>query len=167
MEIDPLRYKRPILSIVLNPGGKEMLSNDTEWCADRGIPFRRGYLFHGVTGSGKFSLIHTRACEPMFDIYSLPAIIVNLQRHAHCPRLPPPRALHHPSEDLDGAFARERLDPALSRPGPMYLWVEFRNTGKWQAEALFRNFFPSMEESATKNAEMEKDLRVHSSQLMD
>ncbi|KZP27482.1 hypothetical protein FIBSPDRAFT_948416 [Athelia psychrophila] len=95
----------------------------------------------------------------MFDIYSLPAIIVNLQRHAHCPRLPPPRALHHPSEDLDGAFAWSRLDPALSRPGPMYLWVEFRNTGKWQAEALFRNFFPSMEESATKNAEMEKELR--------
>ncbi|KZP06052.1 hypothetical protein FIBSPDRAFT_966776 [Athelia psychrophila] len=130
-----------------------------KWCADRGIPFRRGYLFHGVPGSGKSSLIHARACEPMFDIYSLPAIIVNLQRHAHCPRLPPPRALHHPSEDLDGAFTRERLDPALSRPGPMDLWVEFRNTGKWQAEALFRNFFPSMEESATKNAEMEKEMR--------
>ncbi|KAF4610002.1 hypothetical protein D9613_010330 [Agrocybe pediades] len=36
----------------------------------------------------------------------------------------------------------ERLDPALSRPGRMDVWVEFKNATKWQAEALFRNFFP-------------------------
>ncbi|KZP10142.1 hypothetical protein FIBSPDRAFT_963327 [Athelia psychrophila] len=53
----------------------------------------------------------------------------------------------------------ERLDPALSHPGHMDVRVEFRNAGKWQAEALFCNFFPSTEESATKNAEMEKELR--------
>jgi chaperone BCS1 len=40
----------------------------------------------------------------------------------------------------------ERLDAALSRPGRMDVWVEFKNASKWQAEALFRNFFPSMEE---------------------
>jgi len=40
----------------------------------------------------------------------------------------------------------ERLDPALSRPGRMDVWVEFKNASKWQAEALFRNFFPSMDE---------------------
>ena len=40
----------------------------------------------------------------------------------------------------------ERLDPALSRPGRMDVWVEFRNASKWQAEALFRNFFPSTED---------------------
>ena len=40
----------------------------------------------------------------------------------------------------------ERLDPALSRPGRMDVWVEFRNASRWQAEALFRNFFPSTEE---------------------
>jgi mitochondrial chaperone BCS1 len=28
----------------------------------------------------------------------------------------------------------------------MDVWVEFKNASKWQAEALFRNFFPSMEE---------------------
>lgn len=37
----------------------------------------------------------------------------------------------------------ERLDPALSRPGRMDVWIEFKNASKWQAEALFRNFFPS------------------------
>lgn len=40
----------------------------------------------------------------------------------------------------------ERLDPALSRPGRMDVWIEFKNASPWQAEALFRNFFPSSEE---------------------
>ena len=28
----------------------------------------------------------------------------------------------------------------------MDVWVEFRNASKWQAELLFRNFFPSTDE---------------------
>jgi len=40
----------------------------------------------------------------------------------------------------------ERLDPALSRPGRMDVWVEFKNASRWQAEALFRNFFPCEED---------------------
>ena len=43
----------------------------------------------------------------------------------------------------------ERLDPALSRPGRMDVWIEFKNASPWQAEALFRNFFPSSEEELT------------------
>ena len=48
----------------------------------------------------------------------------------------------------------ERLDPALSRPGRMDVWVEFKNASKWQAEALFRNFFPSAEEDEPTEAEL-------------
>jgi len=40
----------------------------------------------------------------------------------------------------------EKLDSALSRPGRMDVWIEFRNASKWQAEALFRNFFPCVED---------------------
>ena len=40
-----------------------------QWYADRGIPFRRGYLLHGVPGSGKSSLIHALAGALMLDIY--------------------------------------------------------------------------------------------------
>lgn len=36
----------------------------------------------------------------------------------------------------------ERLDPALSRPGRMDVWVNFKNATKWQAEGIFKNFFP-------------------------
>jgi len=36
----------------------------------------------------------------------------------------------------------DRLDPALSRPGRMDVWVDFKNATKWQAEELFKNFFP-------------------------
>jgi mitochondrial chaperone BCS1 len=57
----------------------------------------------------------------------------------------------------------ERLDPALSRPGRMDVWIEFKNATKWQAEALFKNFFPSSdtdeaEETDVDEAEMEAEL---------
>ncbi|GJE89993.1 P-loop containing nucleoside triphosphate hydrolase protein [Phanerochaete sordida] len=219
------RHKRPMSSIVLNPGVKEMLLSDTKdflksekWYADRGIPFRRGYLLHGVPGSGKSSLIHAIAGELMLDIYvvSLSSSWINDSTLTTLMGRVPARCIVL-LEDLDAAFTRstsrdeeatgspesktssnssestdshsrsrrhnkehlsdvntlslsgllnaldgvaasegrilfattnhlERLDPALSRPGRMDVWVEFRNASKWQAELLFRNFFPSSDE---------------------
>ncbi|RDX39682.1 hypothetical protein OH76DRAFT_1424159, partial [Lentinus brumalis] len=56
------RLERPMSSIVLSPGVKEMLLADIEdvlnsvkWYADCGIPFRGGYPLHDVPGSGKSS----------------------------------------------------------------------------------------------------------------
>jgi mitochondrial chaperone BCS1 len=37
----------------------------------------------------------------------------------------------------------ERLDPALSRPGRMDVWVNFTHATKFQAEGIFKCFFPS------------------------
>ncbi|EGO00466.1 hypothetical protein SERLA73DRAFT_89460 [Serpula lacrymans var. lacrymans S7.3] len=227
------RHKRPMSSIVLNPGVKEMLLNDTrdflkseKWYADRGIPFRRGYLLHGVPGSGKSSLIHAIAGELMLDIYvvSLSSSWISDSTLQTLMGRVPARCIVL-LEDLDAAFTRsvtrdknstgtpdsssatseegnsspeptssansrhkrhnkdhisdvntlslsgllnaldgvaaaegrilfattnhlERLDPALSRPGRMDVWIEFKNASKWQAEALFRNFFPSTEDDA-------------------
>ncbi|KAF8634293.1 hypothetical protein AX17_004246 [Amanita inopinata Kibby_2008] len=241
------RHKRPMSSIVLNPGVKEMLLNDTKdflksekWYADRGIPFRRGYLLHGVPGSGKSSLIHAIAGELMLDIYvvSLSASWISDSTLTTLMGRVPARCILL-LEDLDAAFTRstsrdnsskdekdekgregntnfsnsatsggststsnsssrrrgrssdqlsdvntlslsgllnaldgvaaaegrilfattnhlERLDPALSRPGRMDVWVEFKNASKWQAEALFRNFFPSTEDECTEPIDEEE-----------
>ncbi|KAK6977499.1 P-loop containing nucleoside triphosphate hydrolase protein [Favolaschia claudopus] len=212
------RHKRPLGSIVLDPGVKEMLLGDArdflgseKWYNDRGIPFRRGYLLHGVPGSGKSSLIHAIAGELMLDIYVVSlssAWISDTVLMSLMGRVPKGAILL--LEDLDAAFTRsvsrmdgegssgegsetkrrsrdkfrerdtmselntlslsgllnaldgvaaaegrilfattnhlEKLDSALSRPGRMDVWVEFKNASKWQAEALFRNFFPSSDE---------------------
>ncbi|KAH9073493.1 P-loop containing nucleoside triphosphate hydrolase protein [Lactarius deliciosus] len=72
------RPKRPLNSIVLDEGTKELLLDDArdfmkskKWYADRGIPFRRGYLLYGAPGSGKTSIIHSLAGELGLDIYIL------------------------------------------------------------------------------------------------
>ncbi|PVG02471.1 P-loop containing nucleoside triphosphate hydrolase protein [Serendipita vermifera] len=213
------RHKRPLSSIVLNPGVIEMLLADAKdflrserWYANRGIPYRRGYLLHGTPGSGKSSLIHAIAGELALDVYvvSLSASWVNDSSLTTLLGRIPARSILL-LEDIDAAFTRstsrdsdstgapdanktigpekkeeaenntkaadvntltlsgllnaldgmqasesrilfcttnhlERLDPALSRPGRMDVWIEFRNASKHQAEGLFRNFFPAVEE---------------------
>lgn len=37
----------------------------------------------------------------------------------------------------------------------MDVWVEFKNASKWQAESLFRNFFPSTDDEEISEAELE------------
>ncbi|KAG6833139.1 hypothetical protein H0H87_010853 [Tephrocybe sp. NHM501043] len=70
------RAKRSLNSIVLDPGVKDVLLEDARdflqsktWYAERGIPFRRGYLLYGAPGSGKTSMIHCMAGELKLDVY--------------------------------------------------------------------------------------------------
>jgi len=130
------RHKRPMASIVLNPGVKEMLLDDArdflksekvqlrlcstppppllinllllpQWYADRGIPFRRGYLLHGVPGSGKSSLIHALAGQLQLDIYvvSLSASWISDNTLTALMGRVPARCVLL-LEDLDAAFVR-------------------------------------------------------------
>jgi len=54
--------KRPLDSVILEDGAAETIVHDMEqflaseeWYASLGIPYRRGYLFHGPPGTGKSS----------------------------------------------------------------------------------------------------------------
>ena len=76
------RPKRPMESIILDPGLKDMILADAQefmasetWYSERGLPYRRGYLFHGCPGSGKTSLVHALAGALGLDIY-----IINLNK---------------------------------------------------------------------------------------
>ncbi|TFL07381.1 BCS1 N terminal-domain-containing protein [Pterulicium gracile] len=69
------RRKRPLKSVVLREGVGERLEEDVRkfldrrnWYADRGIPYRRGYLLHGPPGSGKTSFIQSLAGSMNYDI---------------------------------------------------------------------------------------------------
>lgn len=72
------RPARPLSSVTLPAGQAEAVLADARafldsevWYADRGIPYRRGYLFHGPPGSGKTSLIRAIAGELSLPIYIL------------------------------------------------------------------------------------------------
>lgn len=74
------RPSRPLSTVVLDERQKEMfvddirdyLETDTrKWYADRGIPYRRGYLLHGPPGTGKSSLSFAVAGKFGLKIYVL------------------------------------------------------------------------------------------------
>lgn len=69
---------RPMDSVILPPGTTERLVADisaflkgAEWYRRRGIPYRRGYLFHGLPGTGKSSLVQAVACALNLPLYAL------------------------------------------------------------------------------------------------
>jgi len=67
---------RPMSTVVVD-GGDEFLEDArwffhaSQWYAGRGIPYRRGYLFHGVPGTGKTSFVLALATELSRPVYVL------------------------------------------------------------------------------------------------
>ncbi|PCH36314.1 nucleoside triphosphate hydrolase protein [Wolfiporia cocos MD-104 SS10] len=108
------RPKRPLNSIILDPGIKELLLNDArdfldsrEWYADRGIPFRRGYLLYGAPGSGKTSMIQSIAGELGLDVYILTLSRPGMDDNTLCELISElPRRCIALMEDIDAAFRR-------------------------------------------------------------
>ena len=75
-----MRPSRPMGTVVLDDKQKAMVLKDINdflhprtprWYANRGIPYRRGYLFHGPPGTGKTSLSFALAGVFGLDIYCL------------------------------------------------------------------------------------------------
>ncbi|KAH9893419.1 P-loop containing nucleoside triphosphate hydrolase protein [Cubamyces lactineus] len=106
--------KRPMCSVILDPGVFELVLDDArdflrsrQWYADRGIPFRRGYLLYGAPGAGKTSMIHSIAGELGLNIYILSLTVMSLDDNGlkaligHLPE-----ACIVLIEDIDAAFHR-------------------------------------------------------------
>ncbi|KAI0047937.1 P-loop containing nucleoside triphosphate hydrolase protein [Auriscalpium vulgare] len=108
------RPKRPINSIILDAGVKELILDDARdflksktWYSERGIPFRRGYLLYGAPGSGKTSIIHSLAGELGLDIYIISLSKFGLDDttlNSLISSLPPECIAI--MEDIDAAFTR-------------------------------------------------------------
>lgn len=72
------RDPRPLSSVFLPDNCAELVTSDIEaffanqyWYTERGIPWQRRYLFHGVPGSGKTSLIVALAGHFRMNLYIL------------------------------------------------------------------------------------------------
>ncbi|EBA18468.1 AAA ATPase [Roseobacter sp. SK209-2-6] len=152
----------------------------SDWYAERGVPWRRGYLLYGPPGTGKSSLIRALASELSLDIATLDigraALSDDDLREAMM--CAPTRSLIA-IEDVDAVFAqrkggekrsgvsfsgllnaidgvaaqegralvmttnhKERLDPALIRPGRADVHTELGLVGAATARLLFERFFP-------------------------
>ncbi|KAF7721178.1 Complex III assembly protein translocase and chaperone [Apophysomyces ossiformis] len=106
------RRRRMLESVVLDTGIKERIVQDVrafigngKWYAERGIPYRRGYLLYGPPGSGKSSFIQALAGELEYNI-----CILNLSERGltddrlnHLLNNVPERSIML-LEDIDAAF---------------------------------------------------------------
>jgi chaperone BCS1 len=118
---------RPIESVVLPRDTKsrlledlqEFLGPDTrQWYREHGIPHKRGYLFYGVPGSGKTSLIQAVAGQFQYNICSIhlthPRLTDDSLREAV--NQAPKRSLLV-LEDVDAMFGKNR--EKLSQDSPL------------------------------------------------
>ncbi|KXJ70494.1 mitochondrial chaperone BCS1 [Aedes albopictus] len=106
------RKRRPLKSVVLDDGVSDRILRDCrefiqnpQWYADRGIPYRRGYLLYGPPGCGKSSFITALAGEIEFGICLLNLSERGLtdDRLNHLMNVAPQQSIIL-LEDIDAAF---------------------------------------------------------------
>jgi chaperone BCS1 len=178
------RPRRHPSSVVLEEGLAEDLIADARsflaselWYAQRGIPYRRGYLFHGPPGSGKTSFLTVMAGELGLDVYVISLgnplitddILADLMRgvpsrclvliedvDVDCAAVTVPGLLNA----IDGVAAQEgrllvlttnhpeKLPDSLTRAGRIDRKVLFGPATPPQARKLFLHFYDATTSSA-------------------
>lgn len=175
-------------SVILNKSQKDLIINDIshfyknqKWYNDLSIPYRRGYLLHGLPGTGKSSLIQmigkyfckdvyfVSLSNPKLDDESLITLCLNVGmnsilvfedidaifsgREQVNKTLLPGVTFSGLLNVLDGMVAghgrivflttnhKEKLDPALIRPGRIDFQMEFTYATKEQIVTLFERFY--------------------------
>ncbi|KAJ4293593.1 hypothetical protein N0V90_008876 [Kalmusia sp. IMI 367209] len=115
------RPSRPISTVSLDQEQKAMIVSDineylhpasARWYAARGIPYRRGYLFHGPPGTGKTSLSFALAGIFGLDIYCISLMEIGLtESDLNKLFTTLPRRCIVLLEDIDSAGLRRSDDP--------------------------------------------------------
>ncbi|CAE7840436.1 BCS1 [Symbiodinium sp. CCMP2592] len=109
---------RPMASIILDAGVKEKLLADLDeflapetqkWYKEHGIQHKRGYLFHGVPGSGKTSLVQAIAGHFQHNLCYVHLTHPNLTDESlRAAMNQAPRHSLLVFEDIDAIFGRDR-----------------------------------------------------------
>ena len=166
---------------------QQFIDNE-DWYRQRGLGYKRGYLWTGVPGSGKSSSILAIAQHFKRHIYilNLSSTVIDDAKFIELVTSLSKDAILA-IEDIDGMYADrskemengkqintvtlstifntldglfspeglifflttnypEKLDKALIRPGRIALQKEFKNSNTYQAQALFKRFFPEAQE---------------------
>lgn len=111
------RPRRAIESVVLPPDQVSRVIADIEkfleseqWYIDRGIPYRRGYLFSGQTGTGKTSFVTALASHLGRPIYALNLGSIDDDDELFYALGSVPQQAIALIEDIDAAHAAKRRD---------------------------------------------------------